>query len=210
MIRGLSIGDGTGTPQKVYLEVDSDKNCYVVLPNGTLLTSTSGVINYDYTGVAGNVKLIVPKDTAIIKTSEAGVGGSAFHGDLKIETSCALYELGYSEYMTIDVNNATDRVIAPSNLFLYSFKCDEAKEVDFSYCACTAQSIGLFLAAAATYNPNYAGDANFSGGDNALKADVATFMFNSGLLTPNSVAALNLWIATYLPNWTIQIDTTRP
>ena len=65
MIRGLSVLSGQSSPQKIYLEVDSDKTCYVVLPNGTLLTSTSGVIDYDYSGVAGAVKLIVPKDSEL-------------------------------------------------------------------------------------------------------------------------------------------------
>lgn len=68
-INTLSIGSGSVTPQKVNLAVDSDKTCYVILPNGTLLTSTAGVIDYNWTGAAGDVVLVVPKDTRLLRSS---------------------------------------------------------------------------------------------------------------------------------------------
>ena len=45
VITGLSIASGTVTPQVVYSHVDADKECKVILPDNTVLTSTAGVIN---------------------------------------------------------------------------------------------------------------------------------------------------------------------
>ena len=40
----MTIPDGNSTPMRAYVEVDSDKICYAVMPDGSVLTSTSGVI----------------------------------------------------------------------------------------------------------------------------------------------------------------------
>jgi len=50
---------------KVYLEVDSNKSCKVVLPDNSILTSTAGKIDTTWNGAAGRVKLIVPKDSEL-------------------------------------------------------------------------------------------------------------------------------------------------
>ena len=76
---GLSVGSGT---QKIYLEVDSDKTAYAIMPNGTIYTSVAGVINQNYSGGAGRVTLAVPKNSSRVGLSASGVS-SSFTGVFK-------------------------------------------------------------------------------------------------------------------------------
>ena len=79
-IGGLSVGNGT---QKIYLKVDSDKTAYVVLPDSSVLTTTSGVIDTTWSGDAGAIRLIVPKNTIEVSIGLNGVAGK-YRGIMKI------------------------------------------------------------------------------------------------------------------------------
>jgi len=201
VIRGLSIGDGTGTPQKVYLEVDSDKNCYVVLPNGTLLTSTSGVVNYNWEGIAGAVRLIVPKDTAVIFTKEIGVGGSDFIGELTTTNSGSL-DFGFNQLTKITATNA-NIVAATNNMGLTDFSAENATQIYLSACALTDKSIGDFLIAASVNNPTANGSADFSGVTNPLVANICGYMYSIGVIEIPTPPALSAWITANLSTWSL-------
>jgi len=224
VIRGLSIGDGTGTPQKIYLEVDSDKICYVTLPNGTLLTSTSGVINYDWEGIAGAVRLILPKDSSVLAT----VGGSLtlfadYTGDFVSEipfdvnvffVGCDLSSISTKANAPIDASSSLflESVIANETSELYlddcasleSFEADNTTTIVAKRCKITAKSIGDFLIAASVNNPIASGTANFSDGTNANKKAVAEYINNTTYASAAlGNAAFDAWVAANLASWSI-------
>jgi len=203
VIRGLSIGDGTGTPQKIYLEVDSDKTCYVVLPNGTLLTSTSGVINYDWEGVAGNVKLIVPKDTTdfrVINGLDTLI--SDFGGNATIQGNYAVLRFQRTDIVSLEANN-TVNVSINNNAVITTFSANNAIDVNASACALTDKSIGDFLIAASVNNPTANGSADFSGGTNALFANIALYMHSIGVIGIPNPPALSAWLTANLSTWSL-------
>ncbi len=89
-IRGLSLANGGITPQVVYLEVDADKTCYVILPDGSIITSTAGTINttWNHSLLIGSdraVTLIVPKTSQKVYFGDYDNSGtiiSDYIGDL--------------------------------------------------------------------------------------------------------------------------------
>jgi hypothetical protein len=186
----------------VYLEVDNNKVCYVILPNGGILTSTSGVINYDWEGEAGRVKLIVPKDSTLLKIAE-----SKFIGGLTAEEA-GIINTGLSTLIT--------RVIAPHATQMYISSCPLLAEftapiatvVSASICALTAKSIGDYLwLGVYTNNPTASGTADFSGGTNATAEDITTYMGDAGYLDNSEVfAGVEAWIASVLATWTISLN----
>lgn len=70
-IYGLTIEKGGD----MYLAIDIDKTCYIVQPDNTLLTSTSGVISATWGGDDGNVILIVPKYNTYMSVTNSGFTG---------------------------------------------------------------------------------------------------------------------------------------
>lgn len=96
------------TPQKVYVEVDLDKKAYVILPDGSVLTSTSGIINTTWIGVAGSITLIKPKVTSKFSISE-----SAFIGDLETK----------SAYLNCDSCRSLTSISAPKATTLFGSNC---------------------------------------------------------------------------------------
>lgn len=71
-IYGLTIEKG----EDMYLEVDSNKTCYIVQPDNTLLTSNiDGVISTTWGGDDGNVILVVPKNSSYMSVANSGFTG---------------------------------------------------------------------------------------------------------------------------------------
>ena len=85
----LSIGSGEVTPQKVYLEIDSDKQGYIEYPDGNYQATVAGVINTTWNHSAGAIRLIVPKNTTEVSISAGGVAG-AYRGVMKINSPITL------------------------------------------------------------------------------------------------------------------------
>ena len=78
----LSIGSGEVTPQRIYLEIDSDKQGYIEYPDGTYQATIAGVINTTWKHSAGAIRLIVPKNSFNVGLSASGVS-SRFTGVFK-------------------------------------------------------------------------------------------------------------------------------
>ena len=81
----LSIGSGEVTPQKVYLKIDSDKQGYIEYPDGTYQATVAGVIDTTWNHSAGDIRLIVPKNTTEVSISSSGVAGE-YRGVMKINS----------------------------------------------------------------------------------------------------------------------------
>jgi len=82
VVTKLSIPDGSVTPQKIYLEVDALKTCYVVIEATqytpkTILTSVNGTIDNEWEGDTVKVTLIIPKGETL------NISNSDFTGTLK-------------------------------------------------------------------------------------------------------------------------------
>ncbi len=107
-IHTLSILGGETTPQKVYLEVDSDKSAKIVLPTGQILSSTAGVVDVNYAGGAGDMSLVVPKNTSKINQTNGGdTLKGAYSGDLLISGTYDSIKFTNSEIKSIVANNVT-------------------------------------------------------------------------------------------------------
>ena len=192
MITGLTIGDGSVTPQKIHLDAVETKICHVLLPNGTILTSTAGVIDYDYTGAAGNIKLYFEKSTVLLNISNSKYIGSYYQNSTNsiVATVCSkLTEIiaPNTEYVSCASATLVTNIVAPKANFILA-----------NNCSVTAQSIGDFLLAAIVNNPNVAGTASFGGGDNAT-----TDLVNAYLITKGTTLAA---VTSTLSTWTITID----
>lgn len=215
-ITGLSISDGRTTPQNVYLAVDSDKVCYVILPSGEVLTSTAGVINYDWTGNAGRVKLIVPKNTSTIGLTSSDFNiKSKFVGkfetiicdnhnlSIDIRANSLITSVVAKNATIVDITNSTGitSVVSGNAINLYALGC-----------SLTAKSIGDFLFAAAANNPTASGVANFAGGNNATYSSVSNYIkatYNPFVgadyvgVAENELLAK--WIFINLNKWDVQL-----
>ena len=147
VITGLSLASGTVTPQVVILEVDSDKTCYVILPDGTTSTSTTGLINTTWAGAAGNVTLIVPKNTTRISLYDSGdteipadfIG--VFTSNYATEILCN----GCVDLTGISAPNAST-VWAVNCTSLTSISAPNATDINAQGCALTAVAIAALLA----------------------------------------------------------------
>jgi len=221
VIRELSIGDGTGTPQKIYLKVDTDKFCHVILPNGDVLESTAGVIDSDWQGVEGSIVLIVQKNTELFNIDELGVGTFALiansltinlTAEIIVRGSQGIDNLRALHATKINASNCLLRSVSATNvnyleLFnspqLNDFYSPYATYVDGGNSAITAKSIGDFLIAASVNNPNANGEADFSGGTNAIETAVAQYLYEQGVLVDADPSTMGAWFTYALPNWSI-------
>ena len=163
-ITGLSLASGTVTPQVVYLQVDSAKTCYVILPDGTKLTSTGGLINTTWTGAAGAVTLIVDNTSSLIN-----INSSDYIGELNSnaeEVNC----INCTSLTGISAPNASN-IDASGCTSLTSLSAPNAMEIYASGCALTAVAIAALLAELlATGNTN--GTLDISGGTSATFTDI--------------------------------------
>jgi len=73
VVKNLSISEDGA----MYLAVSSAKVCYIVCPDGSVLTSTLGVISTTWGGTAGQVSLVIPKGEPL------NISNSDFTGTLK-------------------------------------------------------------------------------------------------------------------------------
>ena len=192
MITGLTIGDGSVTPQKMYLDAVETKICHVLLPNGTILTSTAGLIDYDYTGIAGNIKLYFEKSTVLLN-----LANSKYIGSYSQSTTNSIVATSCSKLTEIVAPN-TENVSCAGAVLVTNIVAPKANSIVATNCSVTAQSIGDCLLAAIINNPNVAGKANFGGGDNATTDLVNAYLITKG----TTLAAVKLTLST----WTITID----
>jgi len=216
----LSIGDGSVTPQKIYLKVDSDKSCYVILPDGSVLISAAGIIDTDWTGAAGKIKLVIPKNL----TDTFTISNSDFIGNIKfLQTTTSVNAVNCNNIAIIYADGTdllacydSDTLYALSaasatiiscygNIALENLYAPNAVSVLANYCALTAKSIGDFLFYAKANNPTAVGAiANFSDGTNANKKAVAEYINNTTYASAAlGNAAFDTWIAANLASWSI-------
>lgn len=167
-ITGLSLANGSVTPKVVYLQVDSDKECKVILPDSTTLTSTGGVINDTWTGAAGAVTLLVDKtsqkvyfgdydNSAAIKSDYIGDLYTTFNGIIKVNLCASLTSVSAPNAVEVNCYSCTSltSLSAPNATYLYCYGC-----------ALTSNAIASLLAElVATGNKD--GELNISGGTNA-------------------------------------------
>lgn len=107
-ISGLTIGNGSVTTQKMYLSTGAGTTCYIVQPNGAVLTSTGGIIDIAYAGIAGNITLIVPKN-----------------GNINIQESKYIGELNtLATDLTCGYCDALTSINAPLLINIYCVSCD--------------------------------------------------------------------------------------
>lgn len=186
-ITGLSLADGSVTPQVVYLQVDSDKECKVVLPDGIALTSTLGIINDTWAGAAGNVTLLVDKtsqkvyfgdygDTAAIISYYIGDLYTIFNGVIQVDECAFLTSINAPNATEVNASVCTllSSIYSKNAITIVAANCSDlsyiyapnAPFLDCSGCALTATSIASLLAElVATGNAN--GALDISGGANA-------------------------------------------
>ena len=129
------------------------------LPNGGILATTAGVINYTYTGVRGRITYYVPTNTSVVDASSSGLSGEIVYN-------------GVNEIHSISVPitkltaNESTIIQAYSNSLLTVIEAESSVTLVATNCALTAKSIGDILYAA--YADNRANvNFNFTGGTNA-------------------------------------------
>lgn len=104
-ISGLSLASGTVTAKDANLKITgSSLPAYVILPTGVILTSTGGIITHSYEDVAGDVILIVPKDSASLYLSN-GSTASDYTGDFVAKAVAPTVTIQYAQVTsaTIDI-----------------------------------------------------------------------------------------------------------
>jgi hypothetical protein len=153
-ISGLQISNGGA----MKLTVDSDKTCYIVAPDKSIITSTNGVINTTWNGYAGNVKLIVPKNS-----SKFNIENSGYQGALKTNSIVAVSCDNCNLLTSVSAYNRIPFVYFALCQSVTSFYAPLTTIVYGDHCALTAKAIGDFLIAASQNNPTANGRANFSG-----------------------------------------------
>lgn len=127
-ITGLSLASGTVTPQVVNLAVDVDKICYVILPDGTTLTSTAGVIDDTWAGAAGAITLIVPKTTEYISYSSTGYIGelnTIFEGILNVNENSFITGINAPNAIAVDcsLSSSLTSIFAPNATLIEASGC---------------------------------------------------------------------------------------
>jgi len=202
-ITGLSLANGSITPQVVYLQVDSDKECKVVLPNSTTLTSTGGVINYIWRGAAGAVTLLVDKtsqkvyfgdydNTGAIISDYIGDLYTIFNGLIQVTDCPSLTSISAPNATSLDCGSCTS---------LTSVSAPNATELNCSHCtsltsvsAPNATSLDCYnctsLTSVSAPNATYLDCSNCTS-LTSVSAPNATYLYCYGCaLTANAIASL--------------------
>jgi len=164
------------------------------------------VINEDWEGYAGRVKLIVPKGDITTKLDNGVNVFADFLGVYECSNGGGFSAAG-SDLTTIKVNNK-DSVSVGGSVDLANLECNNATSVYAAGCALTAKSIGDFFWLGVYFNNAEAGGvANFLNGTNATAEEVNDYMFSRGWLTEEEhLAGIEAWIAIYLASWTISLN----
>lgn len=138
------------TGGSVKLTIDSNKIGYVILPNKSVLTTVSGVINTTYAGVAGLITYYVPKNTNTASIANSGVQGGIVYNGLNI--------------LDCDGNTALTSIVANNTKTIYA-----------TGASLTAKAIGDILKKLYDFNVN-ACELAFDGGANAIEGSVNTYL----------------------------------
>ena len=162
----------------VKLTIDADKIGYVRLPNGGILTTTAGVINTTYTGVAGRITYYVPKNSSVDVSSSGLSGEITYNGTQRISA--------ISVRITKLTANLSTEIHSYSNSLLSVIEGEKADTVIASNCSLTAKSIGDILYAA--YDKNRANVwYEFSGGTNAPYAAIDDYLIENYSLDEDTI-----------------------
>jgi hypothetical protein len=139
VITGLSID----TDGAVNIEIDADKVCHYIGPDGEVVTSTDGKIETTWGGDPGNVILLIPKNSYVLHLCSAGAIGTAsdFSGDF-VTNFAGLVQLSDCALLTsVNAPNAFE-VICDGCAALTDVSALKANILDCSNCvSLTAQSI---------------------------------------------------------------------
>ena len=196
VITGLTIADGSVTPQNITLSTTLTDKTSVVLPDGTALTGEQARnegSGYDYTGVAGAVKIFISKDEDLLYLTT-----SKLNGVLNTKLTGLINIAGGLGITGVIAPNCTE-LQATGCTNLTSINVPKAKTVIAEGCALTKEAIGDFLyLGARVNNPTYAGDAYFLGGN-----DIAENI-NSYLQSAYSIDLTQL--STILNSWSITVN----
>jgi hypothetical protein len=155
-----------------------------------VLASTNGVINDMWYGGAGNVSLVVPKDTALISAVLAKFSGT-FKSDID-----AQFDLRVTSLNEVILNNAQGIVNiggSPVEVLI----CPFASNIIANDCALTAESIGNVLLNAVANKGDIAGVGNFIGGTNANDAEIDSYLITQGTNLADVLLGLSLWTITF-------------
>ena len=179
-ITGLTIGDGTIGVEKIYLKIEAGKTCYIILPNGEILTSYDSEIYKIYQGPAGRIKMIIPKDCLDLRTYHLTTPDilSTFEGEFISDIPYAELRMS-GDISKLKVDNAM-LVTASGRSLLTDFSANKAISVDCSNSALSAKSIGDWLIAMAENHEGESGSGNFSGGTNANEGAVESYLGSIG------------------------------
>lgn len=144
-ITGLSLNSGVSVPQQVTLEVDSNKSCKIVMPDYSIWESYLGVIKSNWTGIAGSVILIVPRNSAEYHLVHNLVEESSkFVGELKLESPGYLRMAGNSNITKVTANNS----LLIDTSYCQNLETISCKNVQYLFaqnCKLTANSIAQIL-----------------------------------------------------------------
>ena len=151
------------------------------LPNGGILATTAGVINYTYTGIRGRITYYVPTNTSIVDVSSSGLSGEIVYN-------------GVNEIHAISVPitkltaNKSTIIQAYSNSLLTIVEANKVVTLVASGCALTAKSIGDILYQAYIDNRAHVNYV-FNGGTNAAYGAIEDY-----------------WLATYALSTNVELD----
>ena len=153
----------------MYLEVDSDKAAYVILPNRMVLASTNGVIDDMWYGRDGAVSLVVPKDITVRKLNNDSFTKIADFMGVYIGHGTGSFSAAGSKLSGAILPNMTSVSVGGSELF-EDLHCPKAINIYADGCALPLSNIKSILDNAYTlYLANNAIEVNInlSGGTNA-------------------------------------------
>jgi hypothetical protein len=196
VITGLSID----TDGAINIEVDADKVCHCIDPDGTVITSTDGKIETTWGGDPGNVILLIPKNSYVLHLGSAGAIGTAsdFSGDF-VTNFAGLVQLADCALLTSANDPNTSELNCSGCAALTDVSALKANILDCSNCvSLTSQSIydALDSAYKLAQGGVIEGDYDFSG---------ATTGIVTSIISQRHGISYND-IITYLsgdPNWTL-------
>ncbi len=196
VITGLSID----TDGAINIEIDADKVCHCIAPDGEVVTSTDGKIEIVWDDAPGNVILLIPKNSYVLHIGSAGAIGTAsdFSGDL-VTNFAGLVQLADCALLTsVNAPNAFE-IICSGCAALTDVSALKANILDCSNCvSLTAQSIydALDNAYKLAQGGIVDGDYDFSGATTGIVTEIISQRHG---ISYND-------IITYLsgdPNWTV-------
>jgi hypothetical protein len=152
----------------VKLTIDADKYGWVEFPDGTMQVTVAGVINTTYTGATGEIKYFVPKNTSVVDISISDVAKSITAMgviDLRLVGCVEVASVTTDKAININASGCVENknIIAPKAITISALNN-----------SLTAKSIGDIIYSAvldSRENVNF----NFSGGTNAIYADIYAY-----------------------------------